>query len=105
LEELLVDYEDFLRVRDAAVWTKESKEARFVRKLGAKAGVGYEDFREFVETRPRDVVANIALRLVHQANYLLDQQTKQLELASVKEGELRERTSRARRESRGRAGR
>src|SRR5215204_6693356 len=49
LEELLVDYEDFLRVRDAAVWSKDSKEAKFVRKLGAKPGVSYEDIREFVE--------------------------------------------------------
>lgn len=96
LEELLVDYEDFLRVRDAAVWRKESKEAMFVRKLGAKAGVSYEDVREFVETRPGEVVANIARCLIHQANYLLDQQIRQLEQAFLKEGGLRERMTRAR---------
>src|SRR5687767_6323906 len=31
LEELLEDYRDFLRVRKAALWDKNSKEARFVR--------------------------------------------------------------------------
>src|SRR6202007_3171034 len=31
LEELLVDYEDFLRVRDFRLWEKNSKEASFVR--------------------------------------------------------------------------
>lgn len=104
LEELLVDYEDFLRVRDAAVWGKESKEALFVRKLGKKVGVNFEDFREFVETRPGEVVANIALCLVHQANYLLDQQIKELEQAFLKEGGLRERMTRARIAARSRQG-
>ena len=105
LEELLADYEDFLRVRDAAVWDKASKEARFVRRLGAKVGVGFEDFREFVETRPGAVVANIALCLIHQANYLLDQQIRQLEEAFLKEGGLRERMTRARLSARARQAR
>ena len=33
LEELLKDYQDFLRVRDLIIWDKASKEALFVRKL------------------------------------------------------------------------
>lgn len=65
LEELLPDYEDFLRERDAAIWSKESREAAFVRRLGGKPGVTFEDFREFVETRTADVVANIAVCLIH----------------------------------------
>src|SRR5438309_12034688 len=32
LEELLVDYRDFLRVRDLRLWDKNSKEASFVRR-------------------------------------------------------------------------
>ncbi|MBW8782417.1 MAG: four helix bundle protein [Verrucomicrobia bacterium] len=100
LEELLADYEDFLRVRDGVIWAKESKEAQYVRKLGAKAGVNFENFREFVETRPAEVVANIALCLIHQANYLLDQQVRQLEESFLKEGGLRERMTKARLESR-----
>lgn len=35
LEELLVDYEDFLRVRDLKLWTKSSRESMYVRKLGS----------------------------------------------------------------------
>src|ERR1700676_502048 len=34
LEELLVDYRDFLRVRDLPLWQRDSREALFVRKLG-----------------------------------------------------------------------
>lgn len=101
LEELVADYEDFLRNRNAPIWDKDSKEARFVRKLGAKKGVTFEDFREFVETRPGDVVANITLCLIHQANYLLDQQIRRLEQDFLKEGGIRERMTKARLRSRG----
>lgn len=96
LEELLVDYRDFLRVRDLPVWEKDSKEAQYARKLGNKAGVTFEAYREFCETRPPEVVANIALCLIHQANFLLDQQLRRLEQDFVKEGGLRERMTRAR---------
>jgi four helix bundle suffix protein len=41
-------------------------------------------------------VANILVCLVHQTNYLLDQQLRQLETAFVQEGGLRERMTRAR---------
>ena len=34
LEELLADYRDYLRVRDHAIWDKESNEAQYVRQLG-----------------------------------------------------------------------
>jgi four helix bundle suffix protein len=96
LEELLVDYRDFLRVRDLPLWEKDSKEARFVRNLGKKPQVTFEAFREFCETRPAEVVANIAICLIHQANYLLDQQIRRLEHDFVKEGGIRERMTRAR---------
>ena len=68
LEELLEDYQDYLRVRDLPMWDKESKEAKYVRKLGANPEATYDTFREFIETRPADVAANIAICLVHQAN-------------------------------------
>lgn len=102
LDELLEDYKDFLRTRNAPIWDKESKEALYVRRIGGKAGVNYEAFREFVETRPGEVVANIALCLINQANYLLDQQIRRLEQDFLKEGGLRERMTKARLESRAR---
>src|SRR5437016_3001532 len=96
LEELLADYRDFLRVRDFQLWEKDSREARFVRNLGKKAHVTFEAYREFCETRPAEVVANIAICLIHQANYLLDRQIRRLEQDFVKEGGIRERMMRAR---------
>lgn len=96
LEELLEDYRDFLRVRRATLWDKNSKEALFVRKLGAKKDGSYETYRSYIETRPPEVVANILICLIHQTNYLLDQQLRQMEKAFVEEGGLRERMTRAR---------
>ncbi len=96
LEELLADYRDYLRVRDHAIWDKDSKEALFVRRLGRKTPHTFELYREFVETRPPEVIANIAICLIHQTNYLLDQQLKRLEQDFLKGGGLRERMTRAR---------
>jgi len=104
LEELLKDYQDFLRVRDLITWDKASKEALFVRKLGSRKPQSFELYREFVETRPPETVANIALCLIHQTNYLLDQHVRRLEKDFLKEGGLRERMTRARVEVRKRQG-
>lgn len=100
LEELLEDYRDFLRVRDMVIWNKDSKEAIYVRKLGNKPHTTYETYKEFCETRHAEVVANIAICVIHQANYLLDQQIRCLEQDFLKEGGLRERMTRARLQAR-----
>ena len=96
LEELLDDYKDYLRARDLKMWDKDSKEALYVRRLGRKTPQNYELYREFVETRPPEVVANIAICLIHQANYLIDQQLRRLEKDFLEQGGLRERMTRAR---------
>jgi four helix bundle suffix protein len=100
LEELLEDYRDYLRVRDQAIWEKESKEALYVRKMSSQRNLTYENYREFVETRPANVVANIAICLIHQTNYLLDRQVKALEKEFLAQGGLRERMTKARIEAR-----
>ena len=96
LEELLEDYRDFLRTGGHPLWDKNSKEALYVRKLGAKANSSYETYKPYLDTRPAPVVANILVCLIHQTNYLLDQQIRRLEQDFLKEGGLRERMTRAR---------
>ena len=100
LEELLDDYKDYLRARDFATWDKDSREAQYVRKLGRKTPLTFEDYREFVETRPPEVIANIAICLIHQTNYLIDRQLRRLEKDFLEQGGLRERMTRARLEAR-----
>lgn len=102
LEELLEDYRDYLRTGGHSLWEKDSREALFVRKLGAKADVSYVTYKTYFETRPAEIVANILVCLIHQTNYLLDQQIRALETAFLKEGGLRERMTRARLDARSR---
>lgn len=96
LEELLEDYRDFLRNRKLHVWSKDSREALFMRKLGAKKNTTYTAYETYVETRRPDVVANILICLIHQANYLLDQLIRKLEKDFLAGGGLRERMTRVR---------
>ncbi len=96
LEELLGDYRDYLRQRGFTQWDKNSREALYVRKLGSTNDESYESYRSFIETRPAETVANILICLIHQANYLLDQQLRQLEQEFLQAGGLRERMTRAR---------
>ncbi len=67
-----------------------------MRRLGARKDTSYESYGTYIETRPAQVVANILICLIHQTNYLLDQQLRQLEKAFLEEGGLRERMTRAR---------
>jgi four helix bundle suffix protein len=96
LEELLEDYRDYLRAHAWRVWEKNSREALYVRRLGAKPDASYETYRTYLETRPPEVVANIILCVIHQTNYLLDQLLRRLERDFLREGGLRERMTRAR---------
>jgi four helix bundle suffix protein len=96
LEELLEDYRDFLRVRKAPFWPKDSRDALFLRKLGAEKNTSYKAYETYIETKSPEVVANILICLIHQTNYLLDQVIRKLEKAFVEEGGLRERMTRAR---------
>jgi four helix bundle suffix protein len=100
LEELLIDYQDFLRGRDLRFWTKDSREALYVRKLGKEPAESFESYRTFFDTRPPEVLANIAVCLIHQANYLLDRQIRRQEKDFLEKGGLRENMTRARLEYR-----
>ncbi len=100
LEELLDDYLDYLRARDLRLWDKDSPEARYVREMSRKTPLTYEDYRPFFESRPPEVTANIAICLIHQANFLIDRQLLQLDREFVENGGLRERMTRVRIERR-----
>lgn len=100
LEELLEDYRDHLRTTRKPAWSKESREARYVRRIGSNPGMKFEEVRRYVETRDDGVVANIALCFIHQANFLLDRLIRRLESDFLKHGGLREQMRAAREEYR-----
>ncbi len=96
LEELLEDYRDYLNTRDHPIWDKDSQQATYVRKQATKTPLSFEGFRDFTETRPAETIANIAICLINQANYLLDRQLKSLGAKFLKTGGLREQMTQAR---------
>ena len=103
LEELLEDYRDFLRTGGHPLWERNSKGALYVRMLGRKSNASYESYRTYLENRPPQIIANILICLIHQTNYLLDQQLRRLERDFLAEGGLRERMTRARAQARDRS--
>jgi four helix bundle suffix protein len=96
LEELLTDYQDFLRTRDLPLWDKDSKPAKAARRLGVGNHPSYESYRSYVEERSPETSANVIICLIHQTNYLIDRQIKRLETDFVHEGGLSERMTQAR---------
>ncbi|MFH0983739.1 MAG: four helix bundle suffix domain-containing protein [Planctomycetota bacterium] len=100
LEELLLDYQDFLRQRTLPLWDKDHSQAQAVRKLAWVPDRSYSTYRTYVEASPPEVAANTVICVIHQANYLLDQQLRQLEKQFLAEGGFTERLYRMRSETR-----
>lgn len=91
LEELLLDFEDFLRQKKLACWGKEHPRAKEIRKLAFSLNRSYLTYRAYIEEQDSETAANTLICLIHQTNYLLDQQLHQLEERFLKEGGFTER--------------
>lgn len=97
LEELQIDYEDFLRTNKLPIWDKEHKLVARLRELNnSTPKPTYETFVKAIEHESPEICANTMITLIKICTYLLKQQIKQLEIAFVKEGGLRERMTKAR---------
>ncbi len=99
-EELLLDFEDFLRQRKLSLWGKDHPTAQAVRKLVYQKNRSYTTYRAYIEEAPPEVAANTLICLINQTNYLLDQQLRQLEQQFLEEGGFTEKLYRARSQAR-----
>jgi len=77
LEELLVDFKDFLRQKDLPLWGKNNPKSKKLRSLCYKENRSYLTYKPYIEGAP-EVAANALICLIHQTNYLLDQQLRAL---------------------------
>jgi len=100
LEELLLDYQDFLRQRNLPLWGKNHPKAQKTRKLAYASNRSYITYRTYIEGVPPEVAANALICLIHQTNFLLDQQLRQLEKQFLEQGGFTEKLYRARRNAR-----
>ena len=108
LEELLLDYEDFLRHRRLQRWAPGAPEALAVRQVGQKHPSDQSDptdvsdeqrhalYAQWLDHDDPAIRANALLCLINQANYLLDKQIAALEAQFIKEGGYSEQLATAR---------
>lgn len=91
LEELLLDFEDFLRQKELGLWGKDYAKAKEVRGLCYKKNRSYMTYKTYIEDSSPEIAANTIICIIHQTNYLLDQQLRSLEKEFIKEGGFTER--------------
>ncbi len=114
LEELLLDYEDYLRHRRLPIWEMQSAEAQAVRSVPTafkrdqtdpsdqtnltdlSDAARYALYAPWLEHADAAIRANALICLIHQANFLLDRQIAALENAFIAEGGYSEQLATAR---------
>jgi len=102
LEELILDFEDFLRQNRLRQWNKDDPEAVAARNRFRSHASDESDPSDPFDLRSAtaEVAANTLLCLTHQASYLLRRQMESLEQRFLEEGGFTERLYRVRREVR-----
>ena len=96
LEELKIDYEDFLRSHKYELWEKDNRLVARLRELNRIPNPTYDTFKKGIENENIEISANVMIGLIKVVSYLLNKQIKSLEAAFIKEGGLRERMTKAR---------
>lgn len=100
LQELLEDFEDYLKTRCHRQWEEGSAELEAMRRVGKQHNDG-EYFMQLAQTRPPETIANMVIVLIKQADYLLHRQIQRASDNFVQEGGFSERMTRIRKEYRG----
>lgn len=98
-EELLLDFEDYLRQRGYRQWDKNSVETQAIRKLAHGSDRSNETYGTYMD-QP-EAAANALICLIHQTSYLLDRQLQSLEKEFAQNGGFTERLYTARKSNRG----
>ena len=88
LKELLTDYEDFLRTRGHRQWPRGSAELEWVRNA-ARTHSDSDYWMNIARMRTDNIIANIAIVLLKQEDYLLFKQLEALEAQFKSGGDLR----------------
>ncbi len=89
LQELLLDYEDYLRVRGLEIWASDSPKAQQTRAVCSKHNDS-QYYRNAIETRSDETIANIAITLIHQTDVFLRKLIDRLQSDFVEKGGIKE---------------
>lgn len=91
LEELLLDYEDYIRQNGLILWNMNDSKALEIRKMGLSEDRSYKSYKTYIEKQSSEIAANTMICIINQTNYLLDQLLKKLETDFMNEGGFTER--------------
>ena len=95
MKELLVDYEDYLRVRRLTKWAFDDERTRKTREF-CKTHESSDDFMRGIDKRSDEAIANITITLLHQFDNIIGAYIAHLEKTFVEQGGIRERMTAAR---------
>ena len=95
MKELLVDYEDYLRVRRLTKWAFDDERTRKTREF-CKTHESSDDFMRGIDKRSDEAIANITITLLHQYDNIIGAYIAHLEKTFVEQGGIRERMTAAR---------
>ena len=95
LQELLLDYEDFLRVRNLCKWEINSEKAAKTRKVCARHNES-SYYIEAIRQRSAETIANIAITLIHQTDVFLRKLLERLQDDFLRNGGIKEQMYNAR---------
>jgi len=98
LEELLLDYQDYLRQHSFLLWGKDNPRAKEVREKCYEKNRSYMTYKTYIENSSAEISANTIICLIHQTNYLLDRQLRTLEKDFLNQGGFTERLYKMRKE-------
>lgn len=95
LQELLLDYEDYLRVRDLTQWDINSEKAIITRRICSQRNDS-SYYKDKIKERSDETICNIAITLIHQADLLLRRYIEKLQQDFLQNGGIKEQMYNAR---------
>lgn len=99
LEELLIDYEDYLRVRKLEQWNKLHPRFETMHQYARSEQI-MKDYSKYIVRMTDEEIANLCITLIHQAIFMLFKLLEHMQERFVKEGGIKEIMYKARTEYR-----
>lgn len=95
LQELLEDYKDYLRVRGLQLWDESSEKHEQARRVCA-AHNETDYYQDAIKERSDETIANIAIILIRQTDYLLKRYFDRIKQDFLENGGIKEEMTRGR---------
>lgn len=96
LVELLIDYQDFLRIQKLNEWALNHPYTKRLQELHRLPNPTYDTYKKGIEHENPEICANVVAGLIRITCYLLSKQIQFLENDFLKHGGIKERMTRAR---------